>query len=52
MEDAVTSVPHGRIWNPTAYPNPFRGGALHIELNKAESVSANHDRIILYNLKG
>jgi len=50
-EDELAPVPES-IWELNAYPNPFRGGALHIELNKAESVSANPDHVSLYNLKG
>jgi len=34
------------------YPNPFRGGTLHIEMDKADDISPNPDHIRLYNLKG
>ncbi|HNQ44596.1 MAG TPA: FG-GAP repeat protein, partial [Candidatus Cloacimonadota bacterium] len=33
VEDDLAPVPEN-IWELNAYPNPFRGGALHIELNK------------------
>ncbi|HPI26609.1 MAG TPA: T9SS type A sorting domain-containing protein, partial [Candidatus Cloacimonadota bacterium] len=51
VEDELAPVPES-IWELNAYPNPYRGGELHIELNKAENTSANPDHVSLYNLKG
>ena len=50
-EDELAPVPES-IWELNAYPNPYRGGALHLELNKSENTSANPDQVSLYNLKG
>ncbi len=52
VEDEVLPQPQGNIWNLKPYPNPFRGGKLHIEIDKAENISPNPDHISLYNLKG
>jgi len=51
VEDDLAPVPEN-IWELNAYPNPYRGGALHLELNKSENTSANPDQVSLYNLKG
>jgi len=49
IDDYTTPVPDFSL---DCYPNPFRGGALHIEVDKAEDRSPNPDHISLYNLKG